>query len=77
MSIACESVVLRGGVTAPHHVRSLLWRLEDRGLSVRCASDGYLKVSPKGQLSAGERACSQRYRSDVVRLVKYEAPKCA
>ena len=77
MPTACEDVVLSGGVMAPLRVLRLLWSLEERGVALRLAADGAVRVSPRGHLSEGERAFIRQHRDAVVRLVQYQAPTCA
>lgn len=64
-------VVLRDGLSVELGSLQVLWRLEDRGLSIRIGDDGQLRVGPRADLTAGDHAAIRAHRDAIVQLVRY------
>jgi hypothetical protein len=63
-------VVLKSGLSVPVDALTLLWRLEDRGLSLRPDGDA-LVVSPREHLTDDDRAAIRQHRDELLALVRY------
>ena len=66
-----ELVLLRGGFAVPVEVLQLLWRLEDRGLTVARTQRGTLSVGPRDRLTEADRYAIKEHRDMLLTLVDY------